>query len=454
MIVALGLAGSVYSVPIQVSDSLETIRTGVASPTLATAFIASVRRSEDKFRPLGEVRSRLLVAGAETFGLSYHALFRGYHALAGAALVLLLVSALPARTWPDVAAVGFALAVLVGMHTFAGMFREAFPINHFLLISVYALATFVLASARGGFLIDAAAVLLLVTGLLTLESGVLLWVVALAARLGGRSGISRAGLLVMTAVLAAYPVARMLLDVAWPELGGNVSGWGTIKLGPEEQIARFGDAPLPFYAYNVATSVVTVLLSQPSAGQWTAVLAWMQDRLTPVYFVEIGSSLVTTALIVWYARTRTADGMRAWRTPAMLTFGLLLVANALMARSYVKNEIIGPAGAFYALAAGHALQALLSRPGRWPVHPLVAAVLIATSAAWAVRDMGLHFKLVHSAFRARAEWSLINRPGTASTEPDAHMKQLVARMKAEALGRRAAPPGQLPRWGERWWGAE
>ena len=101
---ALALAGSVYRVPIQVSDSLEVIQRVVPMSSAASAFVAGLHNSGTMLRPLKEVRTKLLVQAGETLGGRYHLVFRGYHVLAGAILVGLFVWVCRARTWTDVAA--------------------------------------------------------------------------------------------------------------------------------------------------------------------------------------------------------------------------------------------------------------------------------------------------------------------------------------------------------------
>jgi hypothetical protein len=83
-------------------------------------------------RPLKQVWTKLLVSAGEAVGDRFHLVFRGFHAFAGVALVALFVWVCRVRTWTDVAALACALAILTGMHTFVGLFRESFPINHFL----------------------------------------------------------------------------------------------------------------------------------------------------------------------------------------------------------------------------------------------------------------------------------------------------------------------------------
>ena len=203
-------------------------------------------------RPLKEVRTKLLVAAGEAIGGRYHLVFRGYHALAGAILIGLFVWVCRARTWADVAALAVGLVVLTGMHTFVGLFREAFPVNHFLIVAICTLATFAVAQTRGGWLADLVAVGLLAVAALSFESGLLVWPVAVAAYASGLRGISRRGLIAMTIVLLVYVGARgLLLKEPALGVGQRATGFGAGALTPEEQVARFGANPLPFYAYNV-----------------------------------------------------------------------------------------------------------------------------------------------------------------------------------------------------------
>src|SRR5512134_42950 len=94
---ALALAGSVYRVPIQVSDSLDVIQRVVPMPSATSAFIEGLQNSGTMLRPLKEVRTKLLVEAADAIGGRYHLVFRGYHALAGAVLIGLFVWVCRAR---------------------------------------------------------------------------------------------------------------------------------------------------------------------------------------------------------------------------------------------------------------------------------------------------------------------------------------------------------------------
>src|SRR6185312_13718640 len=122
---------------------------------------------------------------------NYFEWFRGWHVGQIALLTLLYVRLVRPSTWSGAAAVPVGLAALIGMHTFAGTVREAFPINTFMtiLICAFAAADLALGPAsapdgqaprRGGLWRDAGAALIFVFPALTVESGLLIGVVFVA----------------------------------------------------------------------------------------------------------------------------------------------------------------------------------------------------------------------------------------------------------------------------------
>jgi hypothetical protein len=371
-------------------------------------------------------------------------------------LIGLFVWVCRARSWTDVAALAAGLAVLTGMHTFVGLFREAFPINHYLIVAVSTLATFALAQSRGGWFINLAAIVLLASAALSFESGLLVWPVAVAAYAAGLRGISRRGVALMTLLVVCYAVFRVgYLGKHGAGLGERGTGFGAGALTESEQIARFGNHPSVLYGYNVTMAASSVLLSQPQVGRFTVATAWSNGPLPPVFIVQIGSSILMSMLIAWYVLTRGPSGPRRWREPAALTLLAVLAVSALMSYAYAKDEIMSTAGVFYAVAAYTAMRGLLAlRPPTW-VGVLLIVLSIALSSAWAVRSAGLHLRLRHGAFQARAEWAYILSPmGRINWPKDAHTLQVVSRMRQEALLQPTITPALLPRWTEQWWGED
>src|SRR5688572_21190224 len=227
--------------PIQVSDSLFEILDAQRSSSAWESFTGSLGTSA-YLRPLRIAEIKLLFDLAQD--RDYWLVYRGFHALLLTAALILFVRALDVRTWRDTAAATFALTVFTGLNTFRGTVREAFPINHFLIIVVLALLALNLARSKGGRWVDLAAVVVFVVASLTLESGLLVWVVVVAAWACGMRGISSRGVLAVTGCFIAYFCARFLyFSTGVPGLEERSSGFLLGILEPDELIERFGANP-------------------------------------------------------------------------------------------------------------------------------------------------------------------------------------------------------------------
>ena len=448
---AIAVAAGVFWIPVQVSDSLEILERTDALPTVRDAFVAGLSASPTMLRPLRQVQTKLLLSVAHRLGDRYHLAFRGYHAV-GAAIVVLLFGALARpRSWPEVAALAFALTVLTGLHTFAGMMREAYPVNHFLLIAIAVLATLRLSRSTGGILIDIASVSVLALAALTLESGLLVFVAAAAAYIGGERGISRRALMLMVIVLVAYAVVRVeVLGISGASLGDRATGWGTRMLSAADQQSEFADRRWLLYGYTIVSSASTVLLSQPVDGQWTAVAAYADDRWMPVHGIEIATSVAATALVGWFFRRRTASGRRRCLEPLPLAMIAVLAGSALMSYAYAKSEIMSAAGVLYAVvvyaAAADALTVCGARERQY--GSLMFALAAVLALGWGVRAVALQYKLQRSAYEARQEWVRRLPP----YENPHHPLRLMPALRQEALLRNRTNYYMLSSRAERYFG--
>jgi hypothetical protein len=455
-IVAASFAHDLMRKPIQVSDSLQELLDVQQSPSLVATFVAHSPRGPF-LRPIRQVQIKMLFDAA---GGRYQLAFRGFHAMLVALALFLFVRALQVRTWTDCAAAVFAITVLTGMNTFRGTVREAFPINHFLEIVVFCLLALNLAQSRAGWVTDTAAAVVFVVASLTLESGPLVWVVLVAAWLVGLRGVSRRALVSVTLLLAAYLWVRFgYLSIGTPGIDvGRDSGFGASMLTPEQIAVRFGDNPLPFYLYNVATSVLSVLFSDPDRGVFQMARGWLAgDAQARVYSATV-PSILTTAVIAW----AMAAAFRRYRTGRRMTgdylfvvFGCVLAANAVLAYAYAKPEIISVAGAFYALATFVAVRyAIEYRPARPASNWVLCLVLAVASALWAFRSAGVHHMLQTQAFRERVEWARLDpeRIAERGYPSDAPARALTAQLRREALDLRIANTNEVPAWADDWWG--
>jgi len=432
---ALALACDLLWMPIQVSDSLGEILEARQSPSVATSFIDSFG-SEAYLRPLRIAQIKALFDLAE--GRHYWAVYRGFHALLIVAAILLFTRALRVRTAMDFAAAAVALVVLIGLHTFRGTVQEAFPINHFLEIVVLCLVVLNLAQSRGGIWVDVGAALSFAVGALTLESGLLVWVVAVAAWAVGWRGISARGLSIMTVLLIGYGYLRFVhLATGVPSLTERGSGYLLEVLSPDELQRRFGSQPLWFYAYNVLASAGSVLFAEPRSGVFETVSAWLNDRLLRRELLLVATSVVTTGIIAWTAVLHIARRQPLGDTARFIVvFAVVLAANATLSFAYTKDEIMSVAGVFYALAAFGAIRDLATSTGLRIATAAAGVLLVgAVATGWSVRAAGVHYVLRSQAIKHQIDWvELLGRWHRENRWPtDAVEERLILRLHADAV---------------------
>ena len=318
------------------------------------------------------------------------------------------------RTALDAALAPLSLALLIGAHTFVPMVREAFPINGFLTTAVCCVAAAALAlREQSRWYWDLLAIALFVGSVLTVESGVLVWVICVAACALGARGVSRRAVLAMTACLLAYLVARtFVLDVGTPTLAERASGFGFRILEPSDLMARFEGRAWPFYVYNVLSSISTVLFSEPKGGVWRFVYELTTGTIHPWSAVSVASSSAATTLVdlvrVEAAGSDSDTGVFDDDDRLVGLFLVVLVANAVISFSYTKNIIMSPAGVFFGLAVSVAARAsgFATRPMRARARAAVPTLVLfaVLTCGWAYRVAGNHYNLRWTAAEQRAAW--------------------------------------------------
>ncbi len=441
LLLALSVAYDLWRMPLQVSDSLEEIVFVSRLEGVADAFAAGLDTS-NYFRPLRIAQTKAI---AQLSGGHYHAGFKTVHAALVLAAFLLFVRALDVRTNGDLAAAGFALLVFTGIHTFLGLVKEAYPVNHFLEVVALSLLALNLARSRGGLVVDLTAAAAVAAACLTLESGVLVWVVLAAARASGLRGVSPRGLAAATALVAVYAAVRLFLvrsDVT--DMMTRDTGFLFGFISPADARERWGHAGW-LYLYNVAASALSVLFAEPRRGVWVAARSIADGQIAIRFWVNLISQLGATALIVYAARE--------FRRLALIPiFATVLIANAAMSFAYTKDEIVSVAGAFYALAAYAAARHIIarSRELRRPAAAALAAALVCVSCAWGVRVVGVHHVLQSHAFKNRSDWAVLpqdwrSRGIWPSNEDTGY---LIERLRSDALRTPVVNPRFVPRWAE------
>ena len=446
LLAGLALGHFLLGIPVQLTDSFGNLLKLSAS----WGDLLSAEFSQDAYlRPLLWADLKLIY---DLSGGDYFVWFRGVHVVQVVVLALLYVALVRPRTLLDAAVLPFGLAVLFGMHTFFGTIREAFPINTFMTVLILCFVAAIVALSEYRWWNDALAMVLFVVAALTVETGLLVWVIFVGARLVGGRGVSRVGLLGLAALLAAYFYVRFgLFDVGSPGLIERSSGFGFGVLDPVELLERFGDNPIWFYTYNAGTSALSVLFGEPRAGVFRATSAALRGEMQPSIIVNLLATTSVTAVVaafVW--RRRHAWLSRHFERDDRLVamFWMVLVANAVISYPYTKDVIMSPAGALFAAAGFVAVRNILvGLPDRVSSRVVILTVAGAAliSATWAVRVVGVSVSLRGAAYTERNEWayaegSLAN-DGTVLTGEDA---ALFRQLRDDAIYGHPPPPPLKP----------
>jgi hypothetical protein len=396
-------------IPVQVTDSFLNI------VALDGSFLQLMRGA---FAEVGYLRPGLWASLKVVHDLSggdYFTWFRWTQVLQVAAVLVLFVRLIQPRTAAQAAVVPLAVAVLIGGHAFSWTVLEAFPINTFLTILVYTAAAANLAFAERRWWTDLLAILLCVAAALTVESGLLLWVIFVGGYALGLRGVSGRAVIVLIGLLGAYLVLRFVwLDAGLPDLTQREAGYGFRRYGGGELQQMFGGREATFYVYNVVASFLNVLVGEPRDGVWQLVRAFVQDEPKRVLLMETAAGLLATGVIGRYAwRRRDAWLSRRFGRgdQLVLLFGLVLVANAAICYAYTKDVIMSPAGFFFAAAVFVACSDLIGSASVARARIAVSAaslVLLALSGLWGIRAVGVHVALHRTAQEVRDQWAYVD----------------------------------------------
>lgn len=404
---ALGVSWCIVRSPLTLYDGLGPILDARSSPSIGSMFEGGLR-SSGYWRPLRVTQIKLIVDAAPDDPTGA---FKAVHvALTLAVFVLFSIWVRP-RSMPEFTAAGIALMIVAGHHSFFVLFSEAYPVNHFLEIVALTLVIAVLARGAPAWWKDLLAPLLLAIGALTIESGLLVGVVAIACWMAGWRGISSRGIGSVVLVLIAYFVLRFLVfDVPSPGLDERATGWWLGRLEPAQLVERFGANPLPLYAYNLMAALLSVLTSEPRGGVWLISERWLADSFRPWMGVHMVSSvLVTGAMLAALvpALGRWRHGTIHDRDRFVLVACALVAANTALSFGYVKDEVLSVGAVFYAGGAFAALAALADRAREQRGAAVAAALLLlCISVLWTTRAAGTFFSLQASAYKVANDWAV------------------------------------------------
>ena len=400
---ALGLSWCILQSPLTLYDALGPILDARRSPSLSSTFYSALY-SNGYWRPL---RLTQIKAVVDASGADPIRSFKAIHVALVVATFLLFAAWLRPRSMAEFTAAAIALMIPAGHHAFFVLFSEAYPINHFLEIVALTIVIAMLARGVPRWWKDVLTPIVVAIGALTIESGLLIGVAAIACRLVGWRGMSWRGVALVALVLAAYVWIRLIvLEIPSPGLDERASGWWLTRLEPDEIVRRFADNPFPFYIYNVIAGFAGALLSEPRSGTFWFVGRMLQDDVRPWMLIQIASSVLVTgamlaALVPALARWRqhTLDDRDRF---LLLAFGMLAV-NAALAFGYVKDEVLSVGVAFYAAGAFAVLARLAERASSGAAG--AAVLLVCTSVLWTTRAADTFFSLQRSAYKVATDWA-------------------------------------------------
>ena len=449
-LVVVGVSYLLLDIPIQVSDSYGNLV--AASGRTLGALVYDQFHARGFLRPFLWAHIRIVY---DLSGGDYYTWFRGWHVGQVAVLTILFLRLVKPRTAPAFAGAAIGLAALIGIHTFEGTILEAFPINAYMTILICCYLAADLALGRPAWWRDVAAAVLFAFAALSVESGLLIAVVLVAAHLAGARGVSRWGIAAVVLLVAGYLALRFaVLDVGTPSLSERSSGFGFSVLEPDDLERRFGQHPSVFYLYNVGTSILSVLLSEPRAGVWGTTYNFLyREELSIPPVINLTASGLGTLVLIWYAWRRRADwfARRFTRDDQLVAiFVAVMLANAAVSYTYTKDVILSPAGIFYAAALAVAVKTLIETGAVTASYSRIAVltmVLVVLSGAWAARAIGIHIALRATGAVVRNEWVYIDdwvaRQGIV---PDAAGLALKRQLQADAISKHPMRPIVLGEW--------
>ena len=310
-----------------------------------------------------------------------------------------------------------ALAVLLGHHAFAWTIREAFPVNAYLTNVIFCAVVVNLALGAFRWWKDVVVVAIIIAAVTSLESGLLVGGIVVAGYVLGMRGVSRVGVGMVLALVAAYFVLRFgVLGTGMPSLLERESSFGFTRYSGAELSRMFEGRVYVFYAYNVIVSLLGTLFAEPRDGMWRLTRSMLDGSPDPRLLVGLLSSSIATMLIGRYVWIRRGF-WRRWELDRgdriVMLFVLVLLANAGISFAYTKDVIMSPAGYFYAaaffVACRHYVDSLTLVPlgtrARRLALGIGTAVMLVLSMTWTIRAVGLHAALTQTAYKVRQQWA-------------------------------------------------
>ena len=333
--------------------------------------------------------------------------------LFGALLILVVWLCRPAGR-PRALAACVAVSCICGLHTSRILFGF-WPLNHYAAVMVTMLVAISLALHPRTRPHDWVFGLLMLVATLSLEFGILIVPVLTVLWWFGAPGISWRGVVAMLAAVAVYAAIRFTFGDHSGELTlWADSGFGFQNLDANALRARFGDAPWVLWIYNVVSTMLTVLVSEPRDGVYSFVESLLARDMETWQWFQVGSSALTTLVIAaglfrgWPWKKERRQGVPEDRDRDRLLVvagGALLVFGSVLSFVYTRDRLGLAGGIGYALLLYVAAGSLLDGPGSGRGRAVVTAVVTLVAAVWVIRSAETWFQLRDTAWDYHVEWT-------------------------------------------------
>lgn len=371
------------------------------------------------------------------------------------AVAVLLLRELAPRTPAQAASAVFAMTVLLGMP----QFRENLElpllytlIGMPLILLVWRMLTGPYRAWHGPAI---AAALAVATGYK--EQGLVIAPLVVALWWAGAPGATRGRTAAVVLLAGAYVAFRLTAGGHWAPFEQDVS-IGFRRYGASEAAERFGDFPYPVYAYNALATVLNILISEPTSGQFTITSNLLRGEAEPWQWNALLSSLALTALIAWWGvrALREGTGGRPWSREAQVFAACVVttLASGPLGFNYTRDRFGGMATVFYAMAAYHAMHHLLAWlvvPSRSPrtVLRMTAAALV-LAAAWQLRAIGTVESEHARTNSSRREWMADLQPERVDKAEKTRYVAVLDALARQGRDLDSSIAGRYPSWAIRW----
>jgi hypothetical protein len=433
LVVTLLLAGAYRSVRWSYVDLANNLSAAADSRSWHELVSDALTKTVE-YRPLIDLGNR---AAYKVIGLSLGT-YKTVVVLEFAVILVFLVLAFRPIGWPRAVTATLALSVAVGLHTSQILFLFN-PLNAYATSMLLVLTAVLLALTARFRTYEWVMLPLTLFAILWLEIGVLIVPLMGVAWLLKAPGTTWRSVAASVAGFVIYLTARLAFSPGVGHLTSPDSSLGFSNLSPAESAALFANAPWLFWLYNVASTLMTVLASEPRSGRFQFIESLLRGNTPFWMWLHVLSSLATTALV---CAALLVVRRLSHRDRLLSAFAaVLILGGSALGFLYTRDRIALPVGLGYALLVYVAFSAMLERSTSRLVRAMAVALVAVLGVCWSIRTAEMYVALRDTAFDYHLEW-------TDRWEQFAGGAQgpIVERLRASALERYPADVRRDPLW--------